>query len=313
MPARGGARLGRDADAEARQLRERCRHATMRGTLAALDGKARRTARRGARPAAGRRAHGSPRDRRRQPHAVATRPGAQAARPAARQAGRGKPARGRGASRRGRARGAAADADPRARARQAARGRRRPGRPAARRRVAAHHAPRRRARSDRGALLRRSRRSQPRPVGAVAGAPARSAPAASWRSRARASRSHAGRRDRAARRAPSPPRSPPRGAPQPWALDVWVPDSDEGNPLAQRAAALAADAARRTRGRGREQRVADARAALAENGLYAQVCLLPPGDRVAVGVLPARDAPSAWRRAAACACTSPKPRRRAPP
>jgi 23S rRNA (cytidine2498-2'-O)-methyltransferase len=38
--------------------------------------------------------------------------------------------------------------------------------------------------------------------------------------------------------------------------------------------------------------VADARAALTDNGLYAQACLLPPGDRLAVGVLPARDAPS---------------------
>jgi 23S rRNA (cytidine2498-2'-O)-methyltransferase len=80
------------------------------------------------------------------------------------------------------------------------------------------------------------------------------------------------------------------GAPQPWALDVWVPDSDEGNLLSARAAALVPTL--RTTSAWSEKRVADARAALAENGLYAQACLLPPGDRVAVGVLPVRDAPS---------------------
>ena len=80
------------------------------------------------------------------------------------------------------------------------------------------------------------------------------------------------------------------GAPQPWALDVWVPDSDEGNLLAPRAAALAATVTAPPA--WAEKRVADARAALADNGLYAQACLLPPGDRVAVGVVPARDAPS---------------------
>jgi 23S rRNA (cytidine2498-2'-O)-methyltransferase len=80
------------------------------------------------------------------------------------------------------------------------------------------------------------------------------------------------------------------GTPQPWALDVWVPDSDEGNPLAQRAAELAARV--HVSGAWGDKRVSDARAALADNGLYAQACLLPPGDRVAVGVVPARDAPS---------------------
>ncbi|HEX6839301.1 MAG TPA: 23S rRNA (cytidine(2498)-2'-O)-methyltransferase RlmM [Polyangia bacterium] len=80
------------------------------------------------------------------------------------------------------------------------------------------------------------------------------------------------------------------GQPQGWALDVWVPDSDEGNPLAQRAAELAASVV--VPPAWADKRVADARAALADNGLYAQACLLPPGDRVAVGVLPARDAPS---------------------
>lgn len=80
------------------------------------------------------------------------------------------------------------------------------------------------------------------------------------------------------------------GQPQPWSLDVWVPDSDEGNPLAQRAAELASTV--RVPPAWADKRAADARAALADNGLYAQACLLPPGDRVAVGVLPARDAPS---------------------
>ncbi|HXU68193.1 MAG TPA: 23S rRNA (cytidine(2498)-2'-O)-methyltransferase RlmM [Polyangia bacterium] len=80
------------------------------------------------------------------------------------------------------------------------------------------------------------------------------------------------------------------GAPQPWALDIWVPDSDEGNLLAARAAALVPTL--RTTSAWNDKRVADARAALSENGLYAQACLLPPGDRVAVGVVPARDAPS---------------------
>jgi 23S rRNA (cytidine2498-2'-O)-methyltransferase len=80
------------------------------------------------------------------------------------------------------------------------------------------------------------------------------------------------------------------GSPQPWALDGWVPDSDAGNVLAARATELAAriDIA----GAWGEKRMADARAALAENGLYAQLCVVPPGDRVAVGVIPARDAPS---------------------
>ncbi len=80
------------------------------------------------------------------------------------------------------------------------------------------------------------------------------------------------------------------GRPQPWAFDLWVPDSDEGNPLAQRAAELASSV--RVAPAWAEKRAADARAALADNGLYAQACLLPPGDRVAVGVVPARDAPS---------------------
>ena len=80
------------------------------------------------------------------------------------------------------------------------------------------------------------------------------------------------------------------GAAQPWALDVWVPDSDEGNRLAARASELSSSVI--AGGPWRDRRLADARAALTENGLYAQACLLPPGDRVAVGVVAARDAVS---------------------
>ena len=80
------------------------------------------------------------------------------------------------------------------------------------------------------------------------------------------------------------------GAPQPWALDAWVPDSDAGNRLSNAAAALEAlDPA--ALGRWAQHRVANARAAFAENGLYAQVCLTSP-DHAAVGAGFARDAPS---------------------
>jgi 23S rRNA (cytidine2498-2'-O)-methyltransferase len=90
------------------------------------------------------------------------------------------------------------------------------------------------------------------------------------------------------------------GAPQSWAFDVWVPDSDDGNPLAARAAELQATVAAAGAGPSAwpsasawiDRRVADARQALADNGLYVQACLLPPGDRLAVGALPARDAQS---------------------
>jgi 23S rRNA (cytidine2498-2'-O)-methyltransferase len=80
------------------------------------------------------------------------------------------------------------------------------------------------------------------------------------------------------------------GGPQPWALDVWVPDSDDANRMAARAQSLAATA--RIEGPWADKRVKDARAALADNGLYAQACLLGEGTTVAVGVIPARDAPS---------------------
>jgi 23S rRNA (cytidine2498-2'-O)-methyltransferase len=80
------------------------------------------------------------------------------------------------------------------------------------------------------------------------------------------------------------------GKPQPWALDVWVPDSDAGNLLAARAQALA-DAVVLPEPWA-SARVPDARAAFTDNGLYAQACLLPPGAGLAVGVVPTRDAPS---------------------
>jgi 23S rRNA (cytidine2498-2'-O)-methyltransferase len=80
------------------------------------------------------------------------------------------------------------------------------------------------------------------------------------------------------------------GKPQPWAMDSWVPDSDEGNLLSGRSGDMAAHT--RVGGTWGDVRVSDARAAWQENGLYAQICLLPPGDLVAVGVMPAREAPS---------------------
>jgi 23S rRNA (cytidine2498-2'-O)-methyltransferase len=81
-------------------------------------------------------------------------------------------------------------------------------------------------------------------------------------------------------------------APRPLALDVFVPDTDALNPLSAAAAALgdelwAALAAAAPAWAAARQ--PDGRAALAEDGLYAQACLLGP-DAVALGVLPARDA-----------------------
>lgn len=82
--------------------------------------------------------------------------------------------------------------------------------------------------------------------------------------------------------------------PQPWALDVWVPDSDESNRLSaladvveRQAISALADIAPAWAA----ARVKDARTALSENGLYAQAALLAT-DKLAAGVLPARDAPS---------------------
>ncbi len=79
--------------------------------------------------------------------------------------------------------------------------------------------------------------------------------------------------------------------PLPWAYDVWVPDSDVTNPRSAEAARLAADAQAALPDSYAARRLPDARAALSENGLYAQACVLDDG-RIAVGALPARDAPS---------------------
>jgi 23S rRNA (cytidine2498-2'-O)-methyltransferase len=86
--------------------------------------------------------------------------------------------------------------------------------------------------------------------------------------------------------------------PASWAADLWVPDADVSNPWAAQATALASEAAalveagltpRDPRWAGR--RVADARAAFADNGIYAQGCFVSEA-RVAVGAGWARDAVS---------------------
>jgi 23S rRNA (cytidine2498-2'-O)-methyltransferase len=77
------------------------------------------------------------------------------------------------------------------------------------------------------------------------------------------------------------------GAPQPWALDAWVPDADPTNPLANSLDKLQLVVPPEWEAR----RVKDSRKALADNGLYAQVCLVSR-NMAALGVLPARDAPS---------------------
>jgi 23S rRNA (cytidine2498-2'-O)-methyltransferase len=71
---------------------------------------------------------------------------------------------------------------------------------------------------------------------------------------------------------------------KPWTLDVWVPDAEATNPQVRRAAELEREA--RTRAGAT---ATDAREAFAENGLYAQACLLPDG-RLAVGATWVRDA-----------------------
>jgi 23S rRNA (cytidine2498-2'-O)-methyltransferase len=73
-------------------------------------------------------------------------------------------------------------------------------------------------------------------------------------------------------------------AQKPWALDCWVPDADASNALAPRAQKLADEARARA-----NASASDARAAFAENGLYAQSCMFAEG-RVAVGATWARDA-----------------------
>ncbi len=77
-----------------------------------------------------------------------------------------------------------------------------------------------------------------------------------------------------------------------WAFDIWVPDSDVANPLNAAATALEAETLREIATIAASwsvTRVPDARVAFSENGLYAQVCLLPD-RRCAVGVGWARDA-----------------------
>jgi 23S rRNA (cytidine2498-2'-O)-methyltransferase len=86
-----------------------------------------------------------------------------------------------------------------------------------------------------------------------------------------------------------------RGGPQPWALDLWVPDSEEANPLSARAIALATEVSARLGARHpawTALKQPNARAALAENGLYLQACLFRGGSACAAGAVPARDAPS---------------------
>lgn len=85
-----------------------------------------------------------------------------------------------------------------------------------------------------------------------------------------------------------------RGRRVAWALDVWVPDADATNKLAATAAHLQVATVGVLEGRLPEwtaARAEDARGALADNGLYAQVCLLGDGT-AAAGVTWAREAPS---------------------
>jgi 23S rRNA (cytidine2498-2'-O)-methyltransferase len=83
--------------------------------------------------------------------------------------------------------------------------------------------------------------------------------------------------------------------PQPWAFDLWWPDSDEANPLSTRAQALEVEVLTRLRARHPAWAPLEqpsARAALAENGLYLQASLFQKGSACAAGAVPARDAPS---------------------
>jgi 23S rRNA (cytidine2498-2'-O)-methyltransferase len=77
---------------------------------------------------------------------------------------------------------------------------------------------------------------------------------------------------------------------RPWALDAWVPDSDEANPLAAEAQRLGEAMVARFPDAWRAARVADARAAFAENGHLVQLARW--GHAAAAGVLWAREAPS---------------------
>lgn len=81
--------------------------------------------------------------------------------------------------------------------------------------------------------------------------------------------------------------------PQHFALDAWVPDDDRTNTDS----ALATELVERVRASIRRRSspwvklfVDDAREALSENGMYAQICVL--AGQAYVGMQPARDAPS---------------------
>jgi 23S rRNA (cytidine2498-2'-O)-methyltransferase len=83
--------------------------------------------------------------------------------------------------------------------------------------------------------------------------------------------------------------------PEPWTFDLFVPDSDEGNPLsgrAEAAAALALSVVEREAPAWAALHRPSALAAHAENGLLATACLFPPGDTCALGLLPTREAQS---------------------
>ncbi len=83
------------------------------------------------------------------------------------------------------------------------------------------------------------------------------------------------------------------GEPQAWALDGWVPDADATNSLQPELDRLMPEIATAIPPDWAARRVPGAREALGENGLYAQVCLLP--NQAAAGVGPVRDAPSLAR------------------
>lgn len=84
------------------------------------------------------------------------------------------------------------------------------------------------------------------------------------------------------------------GKPQPWAFDLWVSDSDEGNRLSQTATTLEKRARFVVEHLAKPwaaQQLASAREAFAKEGIYVQACLFSP-DRIALGLLPAHRAPS---------------------
>jgi len=84
-----------------------------------------------------------------------------------------------------------------------------------------------------------------------------------------------------------------RFAKKPWLLAAWVPDSDETNPLAAKADALAEEVVARVERAVPEMalRRASSATAVRYGGVLVQIGLLSR-DRAAVGALPAADAPS---------------------